>query len=151
MRQIKFRGKMVDGGRWISGSLLVWPDGETYILYDRNFATSGTVRKESVRPETVGQYIERKDKKDNDIYDGDILYVEFSDGSNGYNLIGWNEEQSCWGVMNSYDYQSIAEGYDFAEFRGHVLNAYFKDAIICEVVGNIHDNPELLKTARSAT
>ena len=60
MRQIKFRGKEVDGGRWISGSLLVWPDGETYILYDRNFATSGTVSKESVRPETVGQYIERK-------------------------------------------------------------------------------------------
>lgn len=146
MRQIKFRGKMLDGGRWIYGSLLTWPDGETYILYDRDFATTGTMSKDPVRPETAGQFINRMDKKGNDIYDGDILYVEFSDGSHSYSLIGWNEKQMCWGCMSNYDYQSIAEGYDFAEFKGYVLNAYLREALICEVVGNIHDNSELLKT-----
>ena len=98
-----------------------------------------------VDKDTVGQFINRKDKKGNDIYDGDILYVEFSDGSHSYCLIGWNEKNMCWGCMTNYDYKSIADGYDFAEFNGYLLNAFLKEALICEVVGNIHDNPELLK------
>jgi len=144
MREIKFRGKMADGGRWLYGSLLTWPDGDTYMLYDKDFATSGTVSKDPVLPETVGQYTGLKDKKGNDIYDGDILFVQFSDGSRSYELVGWNAVQSSWGCMSRYDYQSICEGFDFAEFKNYVLHAYMKKALICEVAGNIHDNKELL-------
>lgn len=145
MREIKFRGKMLDGGRWIYGSLLTWPDGETYILYDRDFATTVTMSKDPVRPETVGQYTGLKDKKDHEIYDGDIIFVEFADKSGGNQLVGWNEETASWGIMGKYEYQSLMDGDDWPEFKNHTLLAFLKHAIVCEVVGNIHDNPELLK------
>ena len=48
--------------------------------------------------------------------------------------------------MDSYAYQSSIKVCDFAEFNGYVLNAYLREALICKVVGNVHDNPDLLKT-----
>ena len=79
-----------------------------------------------------------------EIYEGDIMYSEFSDGSGGYSLIGWNEREASFGMMDAYSYQSKQEGYDFPEFKNYVLIAHLQKALICEVVGNIYDNPELL-------
>lgn len=97
-----------------------------------------------IDPETVGQYTGLHDKKDQEIYEGDILFVEFADRSGGNQLVGWNEETASWGIMNTYEYQSIKDGDDWPEFKNHTLIAFLKHAIICEVVGNIHDNPELM-------
>ena len=47
--------------------------------------------------------------------------------------------------MDAYSYQSLKEGYDFAEFKNYVLLAFLKDAIVFEVAGNIHDNPDFLR------
>ena len=144
MREIKFRGFNRKNNVWLYGFYLQ-NRGAHFVCPDE-FATGKTWEDYEIDPDTLGQLINRKDKKGNDIYDGDILYVEFSDGSHVHALIGWNEKQMCWGCMSSYDYQSIAEDYDFAEFKGYVLNAYLKEALICEVVGNVHDKPELLQT-----
>lgn len=97
-----------------------------------------------VVPESVGPFTGLVDKKGNKIFEGDILYSEFLDKSGGYSLVGWNDETSSFGIMDEYSYRSIAEGYDFAEFKNYVLLAHLKEAIICEVVGNLHDNPGLL-------
>ena len=144
MRQILFRGFNRKNNVWLHGFYLQ-NRGAHFVCPDE-FATGKTWDDYEIDPETLGQLLDRKDKNGNDIYDGDILYVEFADGSHNYSLIGWNEQQMCWGCMSNYDYQSIADGYDFAEFKGYVLNAYLREALICEVVGNVYDNPELLQT-----
>ena len=139
MRTIKFRGRDIKTGKWFFGN-----------YYDRD--TKGNTHIANldegcltIDPETVGQFTGLKDKKGQDIYEGDIICVKFIDGSGGNNLIGWNEEFASFGCMNRYEYRSIKEGYDFAAFNGYVLDAYRRKSIIFEVVGNIHDNPELLE------
>lgn len=144
MRQILFRGFNRKNNVWLYGFYL--QNRKAHFVAPDEFATGKTWDDYEIDPETLGQFINRKDKKGNDIYDGDILYVEFSDGSNSYSLIGWNEKQMCWGCMDSYAYQSSIEVCGFAEFNDYVLNAYLREALICEVVGNVHDNPDLLKT-----
>jgi uncharacterized phage protein (TIGR01671 family) len=144
MRQILFRGFNRKNNVWLYGFYL--QNRKAHFVAPDEFATGKTWDDYEIDPETLGQFINRKDKKGNDIYDGDILYVEFSDGSNSYSLIGWNEKQMCWGCMDRYAYQSSIEVCDFAEFNDYVLKAYLREALICEVVGNVHDNPDLLKT-----
>jgi uncharacterized phage protein (TIGR01671 family) len=144
MRQILFRGFNRKNNVWLYGFYL--QNRKAHFVAPDEFATGKTWDDYEIDPETLGQFINRKDKKGNDIYDGDILFVEFSDGSSSYSLIGWNEKQMCWGCMDRYAYQSSIEVCDFAEFNDYVLKAYLREALICEVVGNVHDNPDLLKT-----
>ena len=143
MRIIKFRGRSLDGKEWYHGDL-------EYNRVD-NIARIHTydkdgyyIRQYYVNPDTVGQFTGLQDKNGKDIYEGDIMYSEFSDGSGGYSLIGWNEREASFGMMDAYSYQSKQEGYDFPEFKNYVLIAHLQKALICEVVGNIYDNPELL-------
>lgn len=140
-RNIIFRG--FDSTEWYYGDLEY--NRKTDVARIHTYKEDGSYcRQYTVDPDTVGQFTGLVDKKDNKIYGGDILFVEFADKSGGYQLVGWNEETASWGTMDVYSYQSIKEGYDFAEFKNHVLLAFLRDAIICEVVGNIHENLELL-------
>lgn len=138
MRQIKFRGKSLRDGEWFYGNLFDRDTkGNTHITtLERGCLV--------INPDTVGQYTGLHDRKVQEIYEGDILFVEFADKSGGHQLVGWNEETASWGIMNTYEYQSLKEGDDWPEFKNHTLLAFLKHAIICEVVGNIHDNPELM-------
>lgn len=140
MRQNEFRGKRLDNGEWMYGDLVHDNQGGCYIY---PLDSLGLFVENKVDPNTVGEFIGLVDKKDNKIYDGDILFVEFADKSGGYQLVGWNEKTASWGIMDDYSYQSMKEGYDYAEFKNHVLLAFLKDALICEVAGNIHDDPKL--------
>lgn len=138
MRQINFRGKSSRDGEWFFGN-----------LYDKD--TKGNTHIMSLErgclvidPDTVGQYTGLHDRKDREIYEGDILFVEFADKSGGNQLVGWSKETASWGIMSTYEYQSLKDGYDWPEFESHTLLAFLRHAITCEVVGNIHDNPELM-------
>ncbi len=138
MRQIKFRAQDIASNKWLYGDLRHHKNDVCIFEQEGN-------KGEQVKRDTVGQFTGLHDKKDKEIYEGDILYVEFPDKSGGYQLVGWNEQTASWGVMDAYSYQSIKEGYNFAEFKNYVLLAFLEKALICEVVDNIHDNPELLE------
>ncbi len=97
-----------------------------------------------VRPETVGSFINVRDNKGDEIYEGDIIYSEFGDGSNTKCLVGWDGEKACFGIMDEYAYRSKTEGYDFPKFDSDVLFNFRKHGVKFEVIGNIHDNPKLL-------
>ena len=137
MRQIKFRAQDIASNKWLYGDLRYHKDDVCIFDQEGN-------KGEQVKRDTVGQFVGLHDRKDRKIYEGDILFVEFADKSGGNQLVGWNEETASWGIMNKYEYQSLKDGDDWPEFKNHTLIAFLKHAIICEVIGNIHDNPELM-------
>lgn len=146
MREIKSRGRQLSTGKWIYGDL-VHDNIGGYYVYPMD--CNGLFRENRVAADSVGQYTGLHDRKDREIYEGDILFVEFADKSGGYYLVGWNDKTAAWGIMDRYEYRSIHDGYDFAEFKNHTLLAFFKEAIIFEVAGNIHDNPELMNIPKT--
>lgn len=127
MRENKYRGRRLDNGEWIYGSLLVshFKDDKKERYFITQFSGNYTFEHE-VDPATVGQYTGLKDKNGKEICEGDILLDE----SGTYAVVGYS--------MGAF-YVDFGEGFDLQ---------YFTECIheICEVVGNIHDDPELLKT-----
>lgn len=127
MREIKFRGKRLDNGEWLYGSLLVsyFKDDKKERYFITQFSGNYTFEHE-VNPATVGQYTGLKDKNGREIYEEDILLDE----SGVYAVVYYSMGTFC---------VDFGEGFDLQ---------YFTDGIheICDVVSNIHDDPELLKT-----
>lgn len=135
MREIKFRGKRLDNGEWEYGDLVAIEHKcglpcQCYAIIP-DIACSGELLWKllsdyEVDPATVGQYTGLKDKNGKGICEGDILLDE----SGTYAVVGYS--------MGAF-YVDFGEGFDLQ---------YFAECIheICEVVGNIHDDPELLKT-----
>jgi len=156
MREIEFRGKKkyIPGyfgcskdkkdGEWVYGDLERHRIDELVRIH--SYSEDKTYyRQYDVDPNTVGQFTGLLDKNGKKIYEGDIIFAEFSDKSSGYSIVGWNEETASFGLMDSYSYESKREGYDFPEFKNNVLLAFLEKTIVFEVSGNIHDTPELLE------
>lgn len=136
-RTIKFRGKRLDNGEWVYGSLLLWSDGDATILQN-NDGNNNAVWKREVDPSTVGQYTGLKDKNGKEIYEGDIMFLS-DRGSHKeeviveHGLYGWtfyNPKTATFYSDGSHTYYAVGN-YRFMFGTG-----------VC--IGNIHDNPELL-------
>ena len=135
MREILFRGKRVDNGKWVYGYYFKathhWHDNgihEDWIATDsiQNGGWCNVRGKYAVIPETVGQYtgLTENGKK---IFEGDIL--------NG--LLRLHPDRRIFQVI----YED--NGFYFLDEDGV---GWHPDHIAdYEVIGNIHDNPELLK------
>ncbi|MGN0605913.1 MAG: YopX family protein [Oscillospiraceae bacterium] len=123
MREILFRGKRKSNGKWIEGYVFkqfVSIKDEYYIRYgDTDYL---------VIPETVGQYTGLTDKNRNKIFEGDIVELHFS---------------GARGVVIFDKYCFIIEVHAFGGMERNIIGEYDKDVL--EVIGNVHDNPELLK------
>lgn len=119
MREILFRGKRITDGKWIT-------DRPTYIKRDDDTWLADDCVIVRAIPETVGQYTGLTDKNGTKIFEGDVV-----------NILTENNEI---GIVK-YD-----EGGFEVEADGFVID--FKQNINgtdVEVIGNIYDNPELLK------
>lgn len=131
MREILFRGKRLDNDEWVEGHYFSNANG-TFIFtfpYHANFAGRDVVCK--VDPTTVGQYTGLRDKTEKRIFEGDIVDA----GSyQGFKVIAFSEER-C-------GYLPFARGDGCGCCEDETVR-YKKDSVI--VVGNIHDNTELLK------
>ena len=137
MREILFRGKRKDNSEWEYGSLvqLNTVNGIEYtIVMPENFSVE-------VAPETIGQYTGLKDKNGTKIFEGDIVESRASENK---------EDWKYWQVI-FYDGSYCFE----REFKKRKYK--HEQNLLCEnevslyglvVVGNIHDNPELLEGAR---
>ncbi len=137
-REIKFRGKRLDNGEWVEGSLISFQEHYSICVFEKP-EVPGICN--PVIPATVGQYTGLKDKNGTEIWEGDI----FKEDSSGIvrsvfrvpGGLAFEDNPVSFGYDHRspvYPYSSIAE----------MQNASWLSQC-CEVIGNIHDNPELLK------
>ena len=137
MREILFRAKRIDNGEWVEGDL-------SYLIHNKEkmhvFPADGldSADRYEVNPETLCQYTGLKDKNGNRIWENDILHVVEKMGNDVYhngnlvssprwiNELNFKVEFTPGGLMNTQRFANALQ-------------------IECEVIGNIFDNPELLK------
>ncbi len=123
MREILFRGKRTDNGEWAYGSYcqeeMFNHGGTEYFIIEYSYDGA----QYEVIPKTVSQYTGLTDKNGKEIFEGDIIHVT-SLNSNGNFVVKFNYGQFYIGI--------------------NMPIAYIRNS--CEVLGNIYDNQELLKT-----
>lgn len=124
-REILFRGKSVDNGEWIEGDL--------WNVIDNDFCIISHGKNYDIIAETVGQYTGKDDKNGKKIFKGDICKVcRGVDIETG--VIYYDKRVGAWGVR--YNEEEINLLFDI--FTSKDENVWI------EVIGNIHDNLELL-------
>ena len=120
MRKILFRGKRKDNGEWIMSSDICQPDyDEVYLWANGNWT--------EVYPETVGQYTGLSDKNGKEIFEGDI--VKGKDNS--------DKDIKVCGYVDFMNGSYVV--------AGDLITRYRWIDYDLEVIGNIHDTPELLE------
>ena len=141
MREILFRGKRCDNGEWVQGF---------YVRADHHWHKNGIHKdwialgasanggwfalhnKYAVKSETVGQFTGLTDKNGKKIFDGDIIEWFLPEVSE-YPSVAYIE----------YDEESFAWRVCWKKYDPDWLEGLNKEYI--SVIGNIHDNPELLE------
>ncbi len=149
MREILFRGKRTDNGKWVYGSFCMDALEQTGAAepgvmdgFIRNFdAHTKKMQMQEVDRETVGQYTGLADKDGKKVFEGDIVKV------------------TCdrdWMTSKAIHPYTVGIGvivWDFCswfikvDFAGDKRYLHYPDAFChtkCEVIGNIHDNSELI-------
>ena len=133
MREILFRGKNIYGGQWGEGNLLIFPSGRTKIVKWNNADLD--FDQIEVVPETVGQFTGLTDKNGKKIFEGDICRFR-----------EWSKGDMCWIGKVHYEHQQfVISGEKNKECDSPfllVMSRFIPKNI--EIIGNIHDNPELL-------
>jgi uncharacterized phage protein (TIGR01671 family) len=132
MREIKFRALNLSGEKFY-GYLVIDYNNRHYITQPLK---NGHYLVE-VDPETVGQYIGLKDVNNTEIYEGDIVKViDFSDD---YTL---HQIEYC---AEKWDYPAFELVPDLGVGSNGIAHCIASDEEDIEVIGNIHENPELLE------
>ena len=135
MREILFLGKRTDCDAWVEGDLIQAFRGNQ-LSSCSIMPNTPTAYCWKVIPETIGQYTGLTDKNGKKIFEGDICrFKRFNDIHVGE--IVFNVTTASF-VMR---YQSIVGAYGEKATQKMLLSVC--DDI--EVIGNIHDNPELLE------
>ena len=134
MREILFRGKHMSGGVWCEGNLAVRKDGFCIITPDDT--PCGVYGQ--VDPDTVGQFTGLIDKNGTKIFEGDVVKRCFT-------LTRGPNKESRETQVGVVWYDNVTCGY---LIRGacNLRRQWPGDTI--EVIGNIHDNPELMEGER---
>ncbi|MDD6564273.1 MAG: YopX family protein [Clostridiales bacterium] len=137
MREILFRGKREEDGGWIYGLY-----SDDYV-YDTDFPCIVPLRSGAIYDswavirDTVGQYTGLTDKNGKKIFEGDIVKTK--------------KYGKIIGHSNVRDFDIFVVIYEPAMFRLENTHRAFNLVGKCgkgidyEVIGNIYDNPELLK------
>lgn len=153
-REILYRGKRKDNGKWVEGDLIcsghlcyINPKANTFTVNECGLGKVIVLHK--VIPETVGQYTGVTDKKGNRVFEGSIFRYEPH----------FTTEKACLGIVkyrNTYDRQRACNDCGFViEWQHEPLLTLREDLLYwcgdgksASVIGNIHDmndNPELLE------
>ena len=126
MREIKFRGKRLDNGEWLYGSLVIL-NGRYFIFDDAN--------RHEVDPTTVGEFTGLKDKNGKEIYEGDVIRSPLSEDKTRPHRIFYHTGNAAFmgALVDRKELCYLRLDQDWIYKFGN------------EVISNIHDNPEFLK------
>ena len=133
MREILFRGKRVDNGEWIQGDIVQFPVHGVVRIVEQE----PSYKDAEVDSDTVGQYTGLTDKNGRKIFEGDIIHLEYSQVFFGREYFGEytaevSYKEGCF----------ITDGINNGDEIETPLSGFNNDEV--EIIGNIHDNPELL-------
>lgn len=141
MREILFRAKAKHNNEWVYGDLSQHKTGKKFIK------CGSATQSYEVRPETVGEYTSLTDKNGTKIFEGDILkgyvYPFFNEEKDEFNYfaeIVWFENSPAFGCVTHKNPLSKVNG--ISSGNTDYLEDFYSN--YWEVIGNIHDNPELL-------
>ena len=118
MREILFRGKRKDNGEWVEGMLAKDQKGNFRIQYDPYYFSVIVI------PSTIGEFAVVYDNTGKSIFEGDIIVWIDPDGRERIDTVKWRSG----GLVLCNDQYTVG--------------SYTMNQI--KVIGNVHDNPELL-------
>jgi uncharacterized phage protein (TIGR01671 family) len=142
MREILFRGKAISrntgyhrtkykNGDWVYGLLTRLHD-EHFVNLPAEMTNTDGVSGIEIDHNTVGQYTGLTDKNGTKIFEGDIVKVEYTGVNKGVNGIAEVVFKDCqFALVWGWHKETVC--------LTHFCNVTF------EVIGNIHDDPELLE------
>lgn len=152
-REIKFRGKSLDNGEWVYGDLLQIAGG--CVIYHGSRTDSDDIDASSnvavmmrmdevspVHPDTIGQFTGFYDRTGREIYEGDIvnwIIGMYGEGFVEEGCVEWVQQEGCYVVINKF------ETNDHRKIVQPLIRCLNK----IKVVGNVYDNPELLKGGKN--
>ena len=132
MREILFRGKRIEDGQWVEGHyhFANWylPPSMEIVDITHHILQIGRGDSDKVDPETVGQFTVLTDKNGKKIFEGDIVRYMNKETM----VVVWNNDSASFAIA----YSAINFNYLATISIAHIY---------LEVIGNIHDNPELLE------
>ena len=129
MREIKFRGQRIDNNKFVYGYYFYKSRTKQHIIYCSESEGVLVDKEFEIKPETLSQFTGLEDKNCKEIYEGDILRLGNTCSFVVWCLDGWKFNSYMErGILNLYVYINPTTGNEVAE-----------------IIGNIHENPELLK------
>lgn len=128
-REIVFRGKREDNGEWVYGFYAHLPSagGSAHIIFEPAGNPDESNQTCFIDPSTLGQYTGMADKNGKKIFEGDIVVTPWDGWSNG-RVVHYENGMFKAGTTTLCSFV----GLDSPKYH-------------CEIIGNIHDNPELLR------
>ena len=133
MREIKFRGKDLLG-KWRYGDFIQEKWKSILNTNEKAYMIKKDKRAWTVDKETLGQYTGLKDKNGVEIYEGDIVKI-----NNDYEKYGINAGEIYQVYFKSGGYRLLPK------YCKEALGYWLENGEDFVVIGNIYDNPELLK------
>lgn len=130
MREYLFRGKRKDNEEWVHGDLWCNPYGKRVVCIVSPINNQGTTGGNEVDAETVGQYTGMVDKNGTKIFEGDIIDFLYRSDGDDYGIVQYDVDETEFGFVHNLIYDGLGRHYCSRDI---------------EVIGNIYDNPELMK------
>ena len=125
MREILFRGKRIKDGKWVYGYYF-----NVTIVGTNHYIKVPEGNDLLVDPVTIGQCTELTDKNGTRIFEGDIVRNGWTKSAETL-TISWDDKRACFVAKSDFSYR-----------EAYVI------AYECQVIGDIHDNPELIKAEK---
>lgn len=137
-REILFRGKRIDNGKWVQGYVCRSHrhrgslDSEIESYYFNELDDNGWASECVVSAETVCQYTGKSDDNKNKIWEEDFVKIN----GEWIGRVIWRDDVTAFCVFPNDD----------LEREIYCLGFYIEEGYKVEVIGNIFDNPELLES-----